>query len=83
MFFRPNKIQHSVGNPQRAIELLKWSKPTDIDGVIQKMSAAQAKNLGFKPNPVATIDVYLQTLVMSLWQASNTSVTVGESCKSP
>ena len=45
-FFRPNEIQHSVGNPQRAIELLKWSKPTDIDGVIQKMCAAQAKQLG-------------------------------------
>jgi len=44
-FFRPNEIQHSVGNPQRAIELLKWSKPTDIDGVIQKMCAAQAKQL--------------------------------------
>jgi GDPmannose 4,6-dehydratase len=39
-------MQYSVGNPQRAIELLKWSKPTDIDGVIQKMCAAQAKQLG-------------------------------------
>jgi GDPmannose 4,6-dehydratase len=55
-FFRPNEIQHSVGNPQRAIEVLKWSKPTDIDGVIQKMCAAQAKQLGFKLNPVAVID---------------------------
>ena len=45
-FFRPNEIQHSVGNPQRAIEFLKWSKPTDIDGVIQKMCAAQEKKLG-------------------------------------
>jgi GDPmannose 4,6-dehydratase len=45
-FFRPNEIQYSIGNPQRAIELLKWSKPTDIDGVIQKMCAAQAKKLG-------------------------------------
>lgn len=45
-FFRPNEIQHSVGNPQRAIEALKWSTPTDIDGVIQKMCAAQAKKLG-------------------------------------
>ena len=45
-FFRPNEIQHSVGNPQRAIELLKWSKPTDIDGVIQRMCAAQVKKLG-------------------------------------
>jgi GDPmannose 4,6-dehydratase len=44
-FFRPNEIQHSVGNPERAIELLKWSKPTDIDGVIQMMCAAQAKKL--------------------------------------
>ena len=45
-FFRPNEIQHSIGNPQRAIESLKWSKPTDIDGVIQKMCAAQSKQLG-------------------------------------
>ena len=45
-FFRPNEIQYSVGNPQRAIELLKWSPPTDIDGVIQNMCAAQAKKLG-------------------------------------
>ena len=45
-FFRPNEIQYSIGNPRRAIELLKWSKPTDIDGVIQKMCAAQAKQLG-------------------------------------
>ena len=45
-FFRPNEIQHSVGNPQRAIELLKWSKPTDIDGVIQKMCAAQTRKMG-------------------------------------
>ena len=45
-FFRPNEIQDSIGNPQRAIESLKWSKPTDIDGVIQKMCAAQAKQLG-------------------------------------
>jgi GDPmannose 4,6-dehydratase len=44
-FFRPNEIMHSIGNPQRAIELLKWSKPTDIDGVIQMMCAAQAKKL--------------------------------------
>ena len=44
-FFRPNEIQYTVGNPQRALELLKWSKPTDIDGVIQKMCAAQAKKL--------------------------------------
>ena len=45
-FFRPNEIQNSVGNPQRAIESLKWSKPTDIDGVIQMMCAAQAKKTG-------------------------------------
>ena len=42
-FFRPNEIQHSVGNPQRAMEILRWPKPTDIDGVIQKMCAAQAE----------------------------------------
>jgi GDPmannose 4,6-dehydratase len=45
-FFRPNEIQHSVGNPQRAMEILKWSKPTDVDGVIQKMCATQAEQLG-------------------------------------
>jgi GDPmannose 4,6-dehydratase len=45
-FFRPNEIQHSIGNPERAIEFLKWSKPTDVDGVIQKMCTAQAKKLG-------------------------------------
>lgn len=45
-FFRPNEIQHSVGNPERAIEFLKWTKPTDVDGVIQKMCAVQAKKLG-------------------------------------
>lgn len=45
-FFRPNEIQHSVGNPQRAMEILQWPKPTDVDGVIQKMCATQAKKLG-------------------------------------
>jgi GDPmannose 4,6-dehydratase len=44
-FFRPNEILHSVGNPQQAIEQLHWAKPTDIDGVIQKMCAAQSKKL--------------------------------------
>ena len=44
-FFRPNEIQHSVGNPQQAIEQLHWAKPTDIDGVIQKMCAAQSAKL--------------------------------------
>ncbi len=44
-FFRPNEIQHSVGNPQRAMEILKWPKPTDVDGVIQKMCATQAEKL--------------------------------------
>ncbi len=43
--FRPNEIRHSVGNPERAIELLHWSKPTDIDGVIERMCAAQSKKL--------------------------------------
>jgi GDPmannose 4,6-dehydratase len=42
-FFRPNEIQYSVGNPQRAMEILKWPKPTDVDGVIQKMCAAQTE----------------------------------------
>ena len=45
-FFRPNEIQCSVGNPERAIELLKWHKPTDVDGVIERMCVAQAKKLG-------------------------------------
>lgn len=45
-FFRPNEIQHSVGNPQQAIEQLGWSKPTDIDGVIQRMCAAQSQKIG-------------------------------------
>ena len=44
-FFRPNEIQHSVGNPERAIKQLKWKKPTDIDGVIERMCAAQAQKL--------------------------------------
>ncbi len=44
-FFRPNEIQHSVGNPERAIELLHWSQPTDIDGVIERMCAAQSKKV--------------------------------------
>ncbi len=45
-FFRPNEIQRSVGNPERAIEFLPWHKPTDVDGVIERMCAAQAKKLG-------------------------------------
>ena len=44
-FFRPNEIQHSVGNPQQAIEQLHWAKPTDIDGVIERMCAAQSTKL--------------------------------------
>ena len=44
-FFRPNEIQHSVGNPERTIELLHWSKPTDVDGMIERMCAAQSKKL--------------------------------------
>lgn len=45
-FFRPNEIQCSVGNPERAITLLNWAKPTDVDGVIQRMCAAQSQKLG-------------------------------------
>ena len=45
-FFRPNEIQRSVGNPERAIKFLPWHKPTDVDGVIERMCAAQAKKLG-------------------------------------
>lgn len=44
-FFRPNEIQRSIGNPQQAIEQLHWAQPTDIDGVIQKMCAAQSIKL--------------------------------------
>lgn len=44
-FFRPNEIQYSIGNPQLAIEQLHWAKPTDIDGVIKKMCAAQSAKL--------------------------------------
>jgi GDPmannose 4,6-dehydratase len=44
-FFRPNEILQSVGNPELAIKLLHWSKPTDIDGVIQRMCAAQSKKM--------------------------------------
>ena len=44
-FFRPNEIQYSIGNPQQAIEQLHWAKPTDIDGVIQKMCTAQSTKL--------------------------------------
>ena len=42
-FFRPNEIVSSVGNPEKAIKALGWSKPTDIDGVIKMMCAEKAK----------------------------------------
>ena len=42
-FFRPNEIVSSVGNPEKAIQILGWNKPTDIDGVIKMMCAEQAK----------------------------------------
>ena len=42
-FFRPNEIVTSVGNPEKAIQVLGWNKPTDIDGVIKMMCAEQAK----------------------------------------
>lgn len=42
-FFRPNEIVTSVGNPDKAIKVLGWNKPTDIDGVIKMMCAEQAK----------------------------------------
>ena len=42
-FFRPNEIVSSVGNPEKAIKVLGWKKPTDIDGVIKMMCAEQAK----------------------------------------
>jgi GDPmannose 4,6-dehydratase len=44
-FFRPNEIHASVGNPEKAIKVLGWQKPTDIDGVIQMMCAEKAKSL--------------------------------------
>lgn len=40
-FLRPNEITSSVGNPDRAMKKLGWEKPTDVDGVIQYMCAAQ------------------------------------------
>ena len=43
-FFRPNEIISNVGDPEKAIKTLDWSKPTDIDGVIKMMCAEQAKN---------------------------------------
>ena len=42
-FFRPNEILCSIGDPSKAIKLLNWKRPTDIDGVIQMMCEAQAK----------------------------------------
>jgi GDPmannose 4,6-dehydratase len=42
-FFRPNEIVSSVGSPEKAIRVLGWKKPTDIDGVIKMMCAEQAK----------------------------------------
>ena len=42
-FFRPNEIVSSVGNPDKAIKVLGWNKPTDIDGVIKMMCAEKAK----------------------------------------
>jgi len=42
-FFRPNEIVSSIGNPEKAIKSLCWSKPTDVDGVIKMMWAAQAQ----------------------------------------
>lgn len=44
-FFRPNEIVTSVGNPEKAIQVLGWNKPTDIDGVIKMMCAEKAKSI--------------------------------------
>lgn len=44
-FFRPNEIVRSVGDPQNALTQLGWSKPTDVDGVIARMCAAQSRKL--------------------------------------
>ena len=40
-FFRPNEIVSSIGNPEKAIKTLGWSKPTDVDGVIKMMCEVQ------------------------------------------
>ena len=40
-FFRPNEIVSSIGNPEKAIKSLGWSKPTDVDGVIKMMCEVQ------------------------------------------
>ncbi|MBU3593236.1 GDP-mannose 4,6-dehydratase [Polynucleobacter sp. 71A-WALBACH] len=42
-FFRPNEILFSIGDPTKAIKILNWKHPTDIDGVIQMMCEAQTK----------------------------------------
>jgi len=42
-FFRPNEILCSIGDPSKAIKMLNWKRPTDIDGVIEMMCEAQAK----------------------------------------
>jgi GDPmannose 4,6-dehydratase len=44
-FFRPNEIHASVGNPEKAIKVLGWNKPTDIDGVIKMMCAEKARSI--------------------------------------
>ena len=40
-FFRPNEILRSIGDPSKAIKVLNWKRPTDVDGVIQMMCEAQ------------------------------------------
>lgn len=50
-FFRPNEIVSNVGDPAKAIEILGWNKPTDIDGVIKMMCAEQAKNISINNWP--------------------------------
>jgi GDPmannose 4,6-dehydratase len=44
-FFRPNEIASSVGNPEKAIKVLGWKKPTDVDGVIKMMCAEKANSI--------------------------------------
>jgi GDPmannose 4,6-dehydratase len=34
-----------MGNPEKAIQVLGWKKPTDIDGVIKMMCAEKAKSI--------------------------------------
>lgn len=47
--FRPSDIAVSAGNPAKAKRLLGWSAKTDVDGVIENMCAAFARD----PSPAS------------------------------